>query len=299
MRDLLIKKQKRNGHEDGSWDPETRWMGNPGGRIYATAINALNLEVYYRYLPMYQTETNLSAVEALQLAAKSSSKEMQIRAVRLLAQFESRHADSQLIGSLEDADPFVRLNAAKALAQQGNEKGLSALLEFIGHENDFIRSQAIDAVDEVSDKAAIPYLIRGLADKRPFIARKAAATLRKMTGQTFDFREDAPEAERQHAIARWQKWWAEQPTAVHPAPPEQTITGEVLEARADQQLVMLNIGRDDNVREGDGFTVTRDGEYVGWVKVDQVFKKMSAARIIERLTVAEIRQGDRVAAVRN
>jgi len=37
--------------KDGSW---TRtWLGTTGGRVYHTAINALSLEVYYRYLPMY------------------------------------------------------------------------------------------------------------------------------------------------------------------------------------------------------------------------------------------------------
>ena len=32
----------------GSWEPVGRWCGE-GGRVYATAINALTLEVYYRY----------------------------------------------------------------------------------------------------------------------------------------------------------------------------------------------------------------------------------------------------------
>jgi hypothetical protein len=33
---------------DGSWDPIDEW-GLSGGRVYATAINALTLEIYYRY----------------------------------------------------------------------------------------------------------------------------------------------------------------------------------------------------------------------------------------------------------
>jgi hypothetical protein len=41
-------RQRRGGCEDGSWDPVGEW-GIPGGRIYATAINALTLEIYYRY----------------------------------------------------------------------------------------------------------------------------------------------------------------------------------------------------------------------------------------------------------
>jgi hypothetical protein len=34
--------------EHGSWDPVDPW-GSAGGRVYSTAINALTLEVYYRY----------------------------------------------------------------------------------------------------------------------------------------------------------------------------------------------------------------------------------------------------------
>jgi Squalene-hopene cyclase C-terminal domain/Prenyltransferase and squalene oxidase repeat len=37
---------------DGSWDPYAGWAPT-GGRVYSTALGALSLEVYYRYLPMY------------------------------------------------------------------------------------------------------------------------------------------------------------------------------------------------------------------------------------------------------
>ena len=37
---------------DGSWDPVTYWDAT-GGRVYSTAMGALCLEVYYRYLPLY------------------------------------------------------------------------------------------------------------------------------------------------------------------------------------------------------------------------------------------------------
>lgn len=51
MQEALIGHQRQgdiHGDEDGSWDPIGEW-GPAGGRVYATAIGALTLQVYYRY----------------------------------------------------------------------------------------------------------------------------------------------------------------------------------------------------------------------------------------------------------
>jgi len=43
------QKGKADGCRSGSWDPQDDRWGFEGGRVYAAAINALTLEVYYRY----------------------------------------------------------------------------------------------------------------------------------------------------------------------------------------------------------------------------------------------------------
>jgi len=49
MKKALIKTQRAGRIcQDGSWDPVGEWCV-VGGRVYATAINALTLEIYYRY----------------------------------------------------------------------------------------------------------------------------------------------------------------------------------------------------------------------------------------------------------
>ncbi|HEX5442226.1 MAG TPA: hypothetical protein VFW87_00295 [Pirellulales bacterium] len=48
----LISRQRGDGELAGSWDPDDIW-GSHGGRVYTTALGALCLEVYYRYLPLY------------------------------------------------------------------------------------------------------------------------------------------------------------------------------------------------------------------------------------------------------
>ena len=48
MQAALLPHQRSLGCVDGSWDPVDEW-GLVGGRVYATAINALTFEIYYRY----------------------------------------------------------------------------------------------------------------------------------------------------------------------------------------------------------------------------------------------------------
>jgi hypothetical protein len=59
----LVGQQAAGGDLAGSWDPKCIW-GGYGGRVYSTAMSALCLEVYYRFLPLY----NGKPVEAAQSA---------------------------------------------------------------------------------------------------------------------------------------------------------------------------------------------------------------------------------------
>ena len=52
MQAALLDTQRFDGRMAGSWDPDQQW-GAYGGRVYSTALGALCLEVYYRYLPLH------------------------------------------------------------------------------------------------------------------------------------------------------------------------------------------------------------------------------------------------------
>ncbi len=51
LQQQVVRLQRTDGPLAGSWDPNTVW-GSYGGRVYTTAMAALSLEVYYRYLPL-------------------------------------------------------------------------------------------------------------------------------------------------------------------------------------------------------------------------------------------------------
>ena len=62
MRRVLIQSQEKQGCATGSWDPLEPTFdiwGEKGGRLMTTAFNCLTLEVYYRYLPIFQTDSLL------------------------------------------------------------------------------------------------------------------------------------------------------------------------------------------------------------------------------------------------
>jgi len=55
MQSHLINTQEKQGHKAGSWSPAGVDWGKAGGRLYATCMALITLEVYYRHLPMYRT----------------------------------------------------------------------------------------------------------------------------------------------------------------------------------------------------------------------------------------------------
>ncbi len=56
MRIELPKLQVASGKDTGSWPPQGDPHGNQGGRMYSTCLAIYCLEVYYRHLPLYDSQ---------------------------------------------------------------------------------------------------------------------------------------------------------------------------------------------------------------------------------------------------
>ena len=52
LKEIYVANQVANGAQKGSWEPKGQHVGQ-GGRVLATGLAVLSLEVYYRLLPMY------------------------------------------------------------------------------------------------------------------------------------------------------------------------------------------------------------------------------------------------------
>jgi len=57
MKPQLVNSQAKEGHETGSWITDDPHGKKAGGRLYCTSMAAMVLEVYYRHLPLYKTQS--------------------------------------------------------------------------------------------------------------------------------------------------------------------------------------------------------------------------------------------------
>ncbi len=63
------------------------------------------------------------------------------------------------------------------------------------------------------DRSAIPQLVADLDSDDPAVRFYAIESLKRITGQTFDYEFFADEIRRKPALDRWRKWLTEQTTA--------------------------------------------------------------------------------------
>lgn len=69
---------------------------------------------------------------------------------------------------------------------------------------------AIKEAAEHHDRRVVPQLIQDLDNDDPAVRFYAIQGLQRITGETFGYRCYEDDAQRQPAVGRWHKWWAEQ-----------------------------------------------------------------------------------------
>ena len=78
-----------------------------------------------------------------------------------------------------------------------------------------------------------------------------------------------------------------------PQPSAQPINNQrVLTINRKFQFVVINVGMDDHVKEGDQFQILRNGNVIGLVEVEKLYDSFSAATIVKEQKDAPIDVGD-------
>ena len=108
VRELLVDRQTTEGPDAGTWSPG-QWK--PAGKLVSTAMGALSLEVYYRYLPMYKVSgtTTIALVKTIDKNLKTVWKPKAIRttpSVFLGIPLQARHIEALSSPSSEHSITF-------------------------------------------------------------------------------------------------------------------------------------------------------------------------------------------------
>ncbi|MFP4055603.1 MAG: hypothetical protein ACLF0G_01905 [Candidatus Brocadiia bacterium] len=287
-RDMLIAHQVNHGERRGSWDPPNRGFDSAGGRVYATAINVLNLEIYYRYLPLYQGG-GFDAVGVLERAARVRGHGgMRARALELLAGFPGKRARAILVEALDDPSAAARAAARRALVEQRAEVVVPALLADLEASRDAVRASALDGLLELGGSRFVPQFLDALEDEALMVRAKAMVAVREVAGQKLGFRPDAEPEKRQRAIERWRRWWKGQDLVAASG----GLRGGVLVVEPrEPDSVVLNLGSEDGVRRSMRFEVLRGGERIALLAAERVEATLTVARVVEQGEQA-IEEGD-------
>ncbi len=72
------------------------------------------------------------------------------------------------------------------------------------------------------------------------------------------------------------------------------LDGTIIAVSNEVPLVMISLGTDEGVEKGYQFTVYRGSQFIGQIVVEEVYKDMSAARVVKQMTVKSVQKGDSI-----
>ena len=76
------------------------------------------------------------------------------------------------------------------------------------HEDPSVRNRAIAIAGRTRDQGAVPYLVDRLTDSQKDVRFFAILSLKRITGETMDYRYYDPPEKRKEAVRRWREWVA-------------------------------------------------------------------------------------------
>ena len=279
MRNMLVRRQTGFGHREGSWEPISRWS-KTGGRVYLTALNILDLEIYYRYLPLYRLDGGSLGAAPLATAFRQTADPNERAAIVYdLGQMRDRTADRAVLAALDDPSMAVRFEAGTILARRGRKAGRQVLIEAASHESSFIRSRALEAITALDETWVVPILIERITDSELLLARRANAGLRRITGQQIALSARATSADRAAVQVAWRDWWRARREA-RPAATGPRRIGTVLAVRAGSNNIVFGTLPGITVEVGQRVWVIRDGQWIAAVRVVETPPHMAAGVVL-------------------
>lgn len=183
LRDATLPLQNRETTADrkkkhifGSWPAYGQgWgkWGRSGGRVYATAISVLTLEIYYRHSPLFLEDPVLLRAGDWRAFLEGEDMRTHRLAIKALRSMRLEIGEPVLVDLLALKDGPTALAAAEALAELGSPAGLAVLRREVA---------ALVSLDKSRVERAISLLTKRAAERvtgsvRVYDAKRRLATL--------------------------------------------------------------------------------------------------------------------------
>jgi hypothetical protein len=296
MKQAVLTRQRRGDAPGdpyaGSWDPPDNFWGRVGGRLYATTLNILNLEIYYRYLPIHEKGGALKTVDALIEVIEKHGERHHPEAVKLLALFEDERARGYLLRVAHGKNAPLAMKALAALAANRDRRAVAPLIEQARSSDLMRRIRALGALQPLLDDELVPVFLRALRDERSLVRRKAVIALRQYGHVQFGFAPESPSVrERELAIAKWTAWWKGRLGGQKTKPAKSELPWLVVKVGKDG-LVAFHTGGTGAPEASRTYNVYRDGTFVCRVRAVKVVGESCVARAIEGEMAGDVQVGD-------
>lgn len=146
----------------------------------------------------------------LQETLGGQDNDLAVQAASVLCRHANQAGLATLKHLVEAPEPNRRKMALIALVQCGDfAEGRDLFMRATADVDKSVRLAALGALTERRDPGVIDLLIRALGDDDEVVRFAAHKWLQTLTGQSFGFRPTDKLQERQHAVHKWEVWWAQ------------------------------------------------------------------------------------------
>jgi hypothetical protein len=141
---------------------------------------------------------------------KSPNTILRLAAVRAFSKYRDEESYEILQSATHDSDPEIRKRALSSILTSFESRTMPLALRALNDSDAHVRKTAAAICGILKIQQAISALITLLTDGEREVQKAANESLKKITGQDFDFNASGSQTSKREAVEAWRFWWRDQ-----------------------------------------------------------------------------------------
>ncbi len=138
---------------------------------------------------------------------KNENAILRLAAVRAFSKYKDEESFEILSSAMSDGDPEIRKRALSSVLTSFEKRAVPLALRTLTDSDAQVRKTAVSICGILRAKQAISVLISILEDPEKEVQKTANESLKKITGQDFDFNANGSQVSKKGAVEAWRFWW--------------------------------------------------------------------------------------------